>query len=151
MKVAIACDHGGRDLKDEIVRFLKKVANIELLDYGAMTNDSVDYPDYAKKVSEAVAGGTIDRGILICGTGIGMSIVANRYPNIRAALCHDHFTAQMSRQHNDANILVLGGRVTGKGVACDIVTTWLDTEFEGGRHQKRLDKIREIERSLNNT
>jgi ribose 5-phosphate isomerase B len=151
MKVAIACDHGGRDLKDEIVRFLKKVANIELLDYGAMTNDSVDYPDYAKKVSEAVAGGTIDRGILICGTGIGMSIVANRYPNIRAALCHDHFTAQMSRQHNDANILVLGERVTGKGVACDIVTTWLDTEFEGGRHQKRLDKIREIERSLNNT
>ena len=151
MKVAIGCDHGGRELKDEIVGFLKKVANIELVDYGTMTRDSVDYPDYAKKVSEAVAGGAIDRGILICGTGIGMSIVANRYPNIRAALCHDHFTARMSRQHNDANILVLGERVTGKGVACDIVTTWLDTEFEGGRHQKRLDKIREIERSLNNT
>jgi ribose 5-phosphate isomerase B len=150
MKVAIGCDHGGRELKDEIVRFLQKVANIELIDYGTMTLDSVDYPDYAKKVSEAVAGGTIDRGILICGTGIGMSIVANRYPNIRAALCHDHFTAKMSRLHNDANILVLGERVTGKGVACDIVTTWLDTEFEGGRHQKRLDKIREIERSLNN-
>jgi ribose 5-phosphate isomerase B len=150
MKVAIGCDHGGRELKDEIVRILQKVANIELIDYGTMTLDSVDYPDYAKKVSEAVAGGTIDRGILICGTGIGMSIVANRYPNIRAALCHDHFTAKMSRLHNDANILVLGERVTGKGVACDIVTTWLDTEFEGGRHQKRLDKIREIERSLNN-
>jgi len=149
MKVAIGCDHGGRELKDEIVGFLKKVANIELVDYGTMTRDSVDYPDYAKKVSEAVAGGAIDRGILICGTGIGMSIVANRYPNIRAALCHDHFTARMSRQHNDANILVLGERVTGKGVACEIVTTWLDTEFEGGRHQKRLDKIREIERSLN--
>jgi ribose 5-phosphate isomerase B len=151
MKLAIGCDHGGRELKDEIVRFLKKIANIELIDYGTMTNDSVDYPDYARKVSEAVAGGVIDRGILICGTGIGMSIVANRYPNIRAALCHDHFTATMSRLHNDANILVLGERVTGKGVACDIVTTWLDTEFEGGRHQKRLDKIREIERSLNNT
>lgn len=151
MKVAIGCDHGGRELKEEIVRFLKKVANIELVDHGTMTNDSVDYPDYARKVSEAVAGGAIDRGILICGTGIGMSIVANRYPNIRAALCHDHFTAKMSRQHNDANILVLGERVTGKGVACEIVTTWLDTEFEGGRHRQRLDKIREIERSLNHT
>jgi ribose 5-phosphate isomerase B len=151
MKVAIGCDHGGRELKDEIVRFLRPVANIELIDYGTMTLDSVDYPDYARTVSEAVSGGAIDRGILICGTGIGMSIVANRYPNIRAALCHDHFTAKMSRQHNDANILVLGERVIGKGVACDIVTTWLDTEFEGGRHQRRLDKIREIERSLNNT
>jgi ribose 5-phosphate isomerase B len=90
----------------------------------------------------------VDRGILICGTGIGMSIVANRYPNVRAALCHDHFTAQMSRLHNDANVLVMGERVIGKGVALEIVRTWLDTEFEGGRHQKRLDKIGEIEKSI---
>jgi ribose 5-phosphate isomerase B len=90
----------------------------------------------------------VDRGILICGTGIGMSIVANRYPNVRAALCHDHFTAQMSRLHNDANVLVMGERVIGKGVALEIVKTWLETEFEGGRHQKRLDKLQEIEKSI---
>jgi ribose 5-phosphate isomerase B len=90
----------------------------------------------------------VDRGILICGTGIGMSIVANRYPNVRAALCHDHFTAQMSRLHNDANILVMGERVIGKGVACEITGTWLETGFEGGRHQQRLDKIQAIEQSL---
>jgi ribose 5-phosphate isomerase B len=108
----------------------------------------VDYPDYGRKVSEAVSKGTVDRGILICGTGIGMSIVANRFPNVRAALCHDHFTAQMSRLHNDANILVMGERVIGKGVACEITRTWLETGFEGGRHQQRLDKIQAIEQSL---
>ena len=135
-------------MKEGVVRFIKGIANISLVDYGTMNNDSVDYPDYAEKVSEAVASGSIDRGILICGTGIGMSIVANRYPNIRAALCHDHFTARMSRLHNDANVLVMGERVIGKGVALDIVQTWLDTEFEGGRHQKRLDKIRDIEKSI---
>ncbi len=90
----------------------------------------------------------MDRGVLICGTGIGMSIVANRYPNVRAALCHDHFTARMSREHNDANVLVMGERVIGKGVALEIVQTWLDTEFAGGRHQKRLDKIRQLEKSI---
>ena len=148
MKLAISCDHGGWELKEGVVRFIKGIANISLVDYGTMNNDSVDYPDYAEKVSEAVASGSIDRGILICGTGIGMSIVANRYPNIRAALCHDHFTARMSRLHNDANVLVMGERVIGKGVALDIVQTWLDTEFEGGRHQKRLDKIRDIEKSI---
>jgi ribose 5-phosphate isomerase B len=148
MKVVISCDHGGWELKSDIVAFLKSVANIEIIDYGTMNGDSVDYPDYAKKVSEAVALGGVDRGILICGTGIGMPIVANRYPNIRAALCNDLFSAKMSRLHNDANVLVLGGRVIGKGLAREIVRTWLDTEFEGGRHQKRLDKIREIERSI---
>ncbi len=148
MKLAIGCDHGGFELKEEILTFLKSVANLDVTDYGTMDGNSVDYPDYAKKVSESVASGTIDRGILICGTGIGMSIVANRYPNIRAALCHDHFTAQMSREHNDANILVMGERVVGKGVALEIVKTWLDTEFAGGRHQKRLDKITAIEKSL---
>ena len=121
MKLGIGCDHGGFELKEEILKFLKKIANITVIDFGASGRDSVDYPDYGRKVSEAVSNGTVDRGILVCGTGIGMSIVANRYPKVRAALCHDHFTAQMSRLHNDANVLVMGERVIGRGVACDIV------------------------------
>ena len=149
MKLAIGCDHGGFELKEEILKFIKTIANIQVSDFGPATKESVDYPDFGAKVAEAVSKGTMDRGILICGTGIGMSIVANRFPNVRAALCHDHFTAQMSREHNDANILVMGERVIGKGVALEIAKTWLDTEFAGGRHQKRLDKIRDIERSLN--
>ncbi len=148
MKLAIGCDHGGFELKEEILKFLKTVANLQVTDLGPASKESVDYPDVGKKVSEAVSQGTMDRGILICGTGIGMSIVANRYPKVRAALCHDHFTAQMSREHNDANVLVMGERVIGKGVALEIVKTWLDTEFAGGRHQKRLDKIREIEKTI---
>jgi ribose 5-phosphate isomerase B len=148
MKLAIGCDHGGFELKEEILKFLKKNANITVVDYGTNGRDSVDYPDFGQKVAEAVSAGDVDRGILICGTGIGMSIVANRYPKVRAALCHDHFTAQMSRLHNDANVLVMGDRVIGKGVALEIVKTWLDTEFEGGRHQTRLDKIRQLEKSI---
>ncbi|MGE5173665.1 MAG: ribose 5-phosphate isomerase B [Betaproteobacteria bacterium] len=148
MKLAIGCDHGGFELKQEILKFIKTIANIQVSDFGPAGKESVDYPDYGAKVSEAVSRGTVDRGILICGTGIGMSIVANRYANVRAALCHDHFTAQMSREHNDANILVMGERVIGKGVALEIVQTWLDTEFAGGRHQKRLDKIQAIEKTL---
>ena len=148
MKLAVGCDHGGFELKEEILKFVKTVANIEVSDFGPANNGSVDYPDFGAKVSEVVSEGTMDRGILICGTGIGMSIVANRYPKVRAALCHDHFTARMSREHNDANILVMGERVIGKGVALEIVKTWLDTEFAGGRHQKRLDKIRDIEKTL---
>lgn len=148
MKLAISCDHGGWVLKDEIVKYLKGIANIRLEDYGTMNGDSVDYPDYAKKVAEAVAGKTIDRGILICGSGVGMSIVANRYPHIRASLCNDLYTAKMSRLHNDANVLVLGGRILGGGLAIEIVKTWLETEFEGGRHQRRLDKITSIEQSI---
>ncbi len=148
MKLAIGCDHGGFELKEEILKFLKTIANIQVSDFGPAGKESVDYPDFGKKVSEAVSKGSMDRGILICGTGIGMSIVANRYPNVRAALCHDHFTAQMSREHNDANVLCMGERVIGKGVALEIVKTWLDTEFAGGRHQKRLDKIADIEHSI---
>jgi len=144
MKLAIGCDHGGFVLKEEILKYIKTLKNIEVADFGAASKDSVDYPDYGAKVSEAVSNGTMDRGILICGTGIGMSIVANRFPKVRAALCHDHFTAQMSREHNDANILVMGERVIGTGVACDIVRTWLETEFAGGRHQLRLNKIDQI-------
>jgi ribose 5-phosphate isomerase B len=148
MKLAIGCDHGGFELKEEILKFIKTVANIQVSDFGPATKESVDYPDFGAKVAEAVSTGAMDRGILICGTGIGMSIVANRFPNVRAALCHDHFTAQMSREHNDANVLVMGERVIGKGVALEIAKTWLDTEFAGGRHQKRLDKIRDIEQTV---
>jgi ribose 5-phosphate isomerase B len=141
MKLAIGADHGGLELKQEVVQYLRSLQNIEVFDFGTATKDSVDYPDYGKKVSEAVTDGAVDRGILICGTGIGMSIVANRYPKVRAALCHDHFTALMSREHNDANVLVMGERVIGKGVALEIVKAWLETEFAGGRHQLRLNKI----------
>ena len=148
MKLAIGADHGGVELKQEIVKFLQSIKNIEVSDHGTTTRDSVDYPDYGRTVSEAVSQGTADRGILICGTGIGMSIVANRFPRVRAALCHDNFTARMSRLHNDANVLVMGERVIGRGVALDIVKAWLETEFEGSRHQRRLDKIREIETSI---
>jgi ribose 5-phosphate isomerase B len=148
VKLAIGCDHGGFELKEEILKFLRTVSNIQVSDFGPGGKASVDYPDFGAKVSGAVSKGVMDRGILICGTGIGMSIVANRFPGVRAALCHDHFTAQMSREHNDANLLVMGERVIGKGVALEIVKTWLDTEFAGGRHQKRLDKITDIEKSI---
>ncbi|OGW34343.1 MAG: ribose 5-phosphate isomerase B [Nitrospirae bacterium GWD2_57_9] len=148
MKLAIGCDHGGFELKEEVVKFLKAMGNIQVEDCGVAGKDSVDYPDYGRKVSEAVARGEAERGILICGTGIGMSIVANRYPQVRAALCHDHFTAQMSREHNDANILVMGERVIGKGVALEIVKTWLETPFAGGRHQLRLNKIADIGKAI---
>jgi ribose 5-phosphate isomerase B len=148
VKLAIGADHGGVELKQEILKFLQSIKNIEVADHGTMTRDSVDYPDYGRTVSEAVSQGSADRGILICGTGIGMSIVANLFPRVRAALCHDNFTARMSRLHNDANVLVMGERVIGRGVALDIVKVWLETEFEGSRHQRRLDKIREIEKSI---
>jgi ribose 5-phosphate isomerase B len=148
MKLAIGCDHGGFELKEEVLKFIRTVSNIQVSDLGPSGRESVDYPDFGAKVSDAVSTGAVDRGILICGTGIGMSIVANKYPNVRAALCHDHFTAQMSREHNDANLLVMGERVLGKGVALDVVKTWLDTPFAGGRHQKRLDKIQTIEKTL---
>ena len=148
MKLAIGCDHGGFELKEEVVKFLKTVPAVEIQDFGVSGRESVDYPDYGRKVSEAVAKGSVDRGILICGTGIGMSIVANRYPGVRAALCHDHFTAQMSREHNDANVLVMGERVLGKGVALEIVKTWIETPFGGGRHQLRLNKIADLEQAI---
>jgi len=148
MKLAISCDHGGLELKEEIVRYISTIAGITVTDHGTAGSESVDYPDYARKAASAVASGAADRGILICGTGIGMSIAANRLPGVRAALCHDEFTARMSRLHNDANILVLGGRLLGKGIAREIVRTLLETEFEGDRHQRRLEKIEEIARSL---
>ena len=149
MKIAIASDHGGCELKEKIVELLKE-KGLEVIDYGVDNPESVDYPDYGIKVANAVSKGIAERGILSCGTGIGMSIVANKFPDVRAALCYDMFTARMSRLHNDANILVLGGRVLDKEIALMMVDVWLRTGFEGGRHQRRLDKISEIEKGLFN-
>jgi ribose 5-phosphate isomerase B len=117
-------------------------------DLGPHNGSAVDYPDYGIKLAEAVADKKVERGIVICGTGIGMSIVVNRYPGIRGTLCSDLFTAKLCREHNDSNILIMGGRVIGVGLAAEIVNTWLNTPFEGGRHQRRLDKITQIDASL---
>lgn len=144
MLVAVGSDHAGLELKLDIVSVLKELGH-EYIDYGTDTPLSVDYPDFGEKVSEAVSAAKVDRGILICGTGIGMSMVANKVSGIRAALCNDLFSARMSRLHNDANILVLGGRIIGKDLAKEIVRTWLSTPFEGGRHLNRLRKITLIE------
>ncbi len=140
MKIAIGSDHGGFDLKELVVNHLMNNGH-EVVDHGCDSAASVDYPDFAEKVCTEVRNGSCDGGILICGTGIGMSIAANRYRYIRAALCHESFTARMSREHNNANILCLGGRVIGSEVALDIVRTWVGTDFAGGRHQRRLDKL----------
>jgi ribose 5-phosphate isomerase B len=138
LKVAIGCDHGGIDLKKDIIAVLRELGH-EVEDQGCDSSDSVDYPNFAKTVSTLVKEGECERGILICGTGIGMSMAANRIPGIRAALCHEMFSARMSREHNDANILCLGARVTGPGLAQEIVRTWMTSDFSGGRHQRRID------------
>jgi ribose 5-phosphate isomerase B len=147
VKIAVGCDHAGFGLKEEIVTLLKSL-DLEFVDCGTNGTESVDYPDFGEKVSALVSSGNVGRGILICGTGIGMSMVANKFPNVRAALCNDLFAAKMSRLHNDANILVLGGRVIGKDLAYEIVKTWMTTPFEGSRHLRRLNKIRKIEEDL---
>ena len=147
-KIAIGSDHAGFGLKEDILGLLKSL-NIDIVDCGTNTTESVDYPDFGARVSALVSSGEVERGILICGTGLGMSMVANKYPNVRAALCNDLFSAKMSRMHNDANILVMGGRVIGKDLAAEIVKVWLSTPFEGERHQKRLNKIKKIEEKLN--
>jgi len=149
MKIAVGCDHAGVELKREIVSLLKK-AGAEALDFGTDDETSVDYPDFAAKVSAVVSKGEVARGVLICGTGLGMCITANKFKNVRAALCHDVYTARMSRLHNDANILVMGGRVIGKGLAAEILDVWLNTAYEGGRHDGRLKKISDIEESNEN-
>lgn len=142
MKVAIASDHGGVNLKKAITEFLSE-KNVDFTDFGPESADSVDYPDYARPLAEKVASGEFDKGILICGTGIGMSITANKTKGIRCALVHDTFSARATRQHNDSNIIAMGERVIGAGLAIDIVDTWLNTEFEGGRHERRISKIEE--------
>ena len=146
-KIGLASDHGGFDLKESVIAHLLNTG-WEVDDLGPHSGDSVDYPDYGIKLAEAVAEKKVQRGIVICGTGIGMSIVVNRYPGIRGTLCSDVFTAKLCREHNDSNILIMGGRVIGKGLAAEIVNTWLNTPFEGGRHQRRLDKINQIDASL---
>ena len=138
--IAIACDHGAFALKDHIVGYLK-AKGFEILDLGVTGPDSVDYPDYGYKLAQALKDGQASRGILMCGSGIGISIAANRFPEIRAALVHDVTGARLSRQHNDANVIVFGGRMIGPDLCEECVNTFLATDFEGGRHQRRVDKL----------
>jgi len=145
LRVAVASDHGGFRLKAEIISFLQAV-DISCKDFGTDSEDSVDYPDYALAVAEAVAAGQFELGIVCCGTGIGVSISANKVPGVRAALCHDTFSARMAREHNNANVLTLGQRVVGVGLALDIVKNFLETGFDdGGRHSRRVTKMSGIE------
>lgn len=144
MKIALGCDHGGLEHKNAIGEFLKQSGH-EVVDFGIYEQVSVDYPDIAKKVCESIIKGETERGILVCGTGIGMSIAANKYKGIRAAACSEHFSAKYTRLHNNSNILCLGGRVVGVGTALELADLFVNTEFEGGRHQNRIDKIAEIE------
>ena len=143
----IGSDHGGLEMKEELVKVLAS-RNQPVKDCGTTSGDSVDYPDFAEKVAGAVSRGEAEIGILVCGTGIGMSIVANKFPGVRAALATDEFMAQMAKEHNNANILVLGGRVLSVELATKMVNVWLDTAYEGGRHQLRLDKISQVEAAV---
>ena len=138
--IALACDHGALEMKDMLVDYLG-AKGLEILDLGTDDTSSVDYPDYADAMAEALRAGTARCGILLCGTGIGISIAANRYPHVRAALVHDAYGARLCREHNNANVLVLGGRTTGPEIAKHCVDTFLETAFEGGRLQKRIDKM----------
>jgi ribose 5-phosphate isomerase B len=144
LRIAIGADHGGYLLKEEIKKVILELGH-EVEDFGCQCLDSVDYPDYAQPVAEKVAAGEFDRGILICGTGIGMSIAANKVRGIRCALVHDLFSAKATREHNDSNVLAMGARIIGPGVATEIVKIWLSTPFEGGRHVNRINKITAIE------
>lgn len=145
LSVALGADHAGWELKEALKAWLMD-AGYQVLDFGTHGPDAVDYPDYAIQVAEAVTVGKVERGVLICGTGIGMAIAANKVPGIRAALCGDVFTARMSREHNDANVLTLGARVLTDDEAHSILDMWLRTKFAGGRHQRRVEKIAQIER-----
>jgi ribose 5-phosphate isomerase B len=140
MNIVIGSDHAGYDLKEECKRHLEKSAH-GVTDIGVFARDPFDYPGIAHRVAEAVAKGEHERGILVCGTGMGMAMTANRHPGVRAALCLDLYTARMCRLHNDANVLTMGGRVLGVGLALEIVEMFLKTPFEGGRHQARIDQI----------
>ncbi|MFO1019322.1 MAG: ribose 5-phosphate isomerase B [Planctomycetales bacterium] len=145
MKIAVASDHRGFAVKDKIVRMINSSGH-EAIDFGPESPESVDYPDYASKVARAISNKEVERGILICGSGMGMCIVANKYDGVRAAPCHDDLTAEMSRLHNDANCLCLSADLLGDRLVNRMVEIWLSTEFEGGRHSRRLEKIAEIER-----
>ena len=145
MQIGLASDHGGFELKEELKTFLKAVG-VEPIDLGTFSEDSVDYPDFGIRVAEKVSRGELEKGILICGTGIGMSMVANKFPRIRAAVANDLYSSRCSREHNDANILIIGGRIVGKELAKEIVKVWLETPFAGGRHKRRIEKIEALER-----
>ena len=144
MTVALGSDHGGFALKQALVEHLNQ-KGVEFKDFGVFCSESADYPDIAVQVAEAVACGEYEKGVILCGTGVGVSIAANKVPGLRAAHCHDVFSAQMSREHNDANILTMGERVIGPGLAAMILDTWLCTDFAGGRHARRVDKIKTYE------
>lgn len=144
MKIAVGCDHGGFEHKNAIAEHLKE-RGFEVTDYGIYEVQSVDYPDIAEKLCESIVKGENELGILVCGTGIGMSIAANKVKGIRAAACSEHFSAKYTRLHNNSNVLCLGGRVIGVGTAIELADLFVDTEFEGGRHQTRVDKITAIE------
>ncbi|MBF8271802.1 MAG: ribose-5-phosphate isomerase [Magnetococcales bacterium] len=140
-QLIVACDHGAWILKDELVKHIRANHTLDVCDLGVNGPESVDYPAYAAELCRRIGRGEARRGVLLCGTGLGMSMAANRFKGIRAALCHDEFTARMSRRHNDANVLVIGGRVTGPGLAASIIDIWLTEPFEGGRHQRRIDGL----------
>lgn len=144
MKIAIGCDHGGYELKEEIKKYIES-KGAEVVDFGTHSTESVDYPEYGLKVAEAVSQNETNYGILICGTGLGMSYVANKVKGIRCAVVSDVFSAEMSKLHNNANVLAMGARVVGLGLAIKIVDTWLGAEFEGGRHNRRVDMITAVE------
>jgi RpiB/LacA/LacB family sugar-phosphate isomerase len=147
LRVIIGSDHAGFSLKEDVREFLSE-ASLEVLDVGTYTDESVDYPDFGGKVAEKVSSGEFARGILVCGSGVGMTIVANKFSGVRAVMCLDSQTARMSRKHNDTNVLVLAGRRTDIETAKPIITTWLETEFEGERHSRRLNKVTDIEKQL---
>ena len=144
-KIVIGCDHGGLELKNEIIKHLN-TKGIETCDVGTYTSESCNYPDYAKALCKKIQSGEFERGILVCGTGIGMSIAANKHKGIRAACCSDTFSARMTRMHNDANVLCMGARVIGSCLAIDILDAFLGAEFEGGRHKTRVDMMMELEK-----
>lgn len=143
--LALGCDHGGFELMKAVKNYLDK-NNIQYKDFGTLTGEPVDYPDIAKVVCDSVVSGECENALLFCGTGIGISMAANKVKGIRAACCSDYFSAKFTRLHNDANVLCMGGRVVGPGLAIEMVDVFLNTEFEGGRHQKRIDKISELEK-----
>lgn len=144
MTVALGCDHAGWELKERLKAWLIQAGH-QVVDFGTHSPDPVDYPDYAIQVADSVANGKAERGVLICGTGIGMAMAANKIPGVRAAFCPDLFTARLSREHNDSNVLTLGGRLMGREMAIEILGIWLATPFQGGRHSRRIAKITEAE------
>ena len=146
MKITIGSDHGAVDLKEEVKKVLAEFEGVSVKDIGTFGKESVDYPDIAEKVCAEVVSGAADRGIVLCGTGIGISISANKIKGIRCALCNEIYSAKMSREHNNANVLAMGGRVIGSEVAGQIVRTWITTDFAGGRHERRVNKIMALEK-----